>query len=76
MFSEADLGLLEAFNYYDKGLHLGCCSSPRSASGFHMKSKVSNTKDTIKESYTKLKKKMPSNKMSNYLKKQIIFEMF
>ena len=29
---EADLGLLEAVNYYHKALHLGCCSSPRSAS--------------------------------------------
>ena len=25
---------LEAVNYYHKALHLGCCSSPRSASGF------------------------------------------
>ena len=30
--SEADLGLLPAVNYYHKELHLGCCSSPRSAS--------------------------------------------
>ena len=34
---EADLGLLRhprwsAVNYYHKALHLGCCSSPRSAS--------------------------------------------
>ena len=26
---EADLGLLEAVNYYHKELYLGCCSSPR-----------------------------------------------
>ena len=25
--------MLEAVNYYHKALHLGCCSSPRSASG-------------------------------------------
>ena len=32
-YTEADLGLLlEAVNYYHKVLHLGCCSSPRSAS--------------------------------------------
>ena len=34
--AEADLGLLQhllpAVNYYHKALHLGCCSSPRSAS--------------------------------------------
>ena len=38
---EADLGLLQhprwsallpAVNYYHKALHIGCCSSPRSAS--------------------------------------------
>ena len=27
---------LEAVNYYHKALHLGCCSSPRSASGMHL----------------------------------------
>ena len=27
-------GWLEAVNYYHKALHLGCCSSPRSASAF------------------------------------------
>ena len=37
--AEADLGLLqhprwEAVNYYYKALHLGCCSSPRSASAW------------------------------------------
>ena len=32
--SEADLGLLQTVNYYHKALHLGCCSSPRSASGY------------------------------------------
>ena len=26
---------LEAVNYYHKALHLGCCSSPRSASAFY-----------------------------------------
>ena len=31
---KTDLGLLlPAVNYYHKALHLGCCSSPRSASG-------------------------------------------
>ena len=30
--AEADLGLLPAANCYHKVLHLGCCSSPRSAS--------------------------------------------
>ena len=43
--SEADLGLLQhrrwsallpAVNYYHKALHLGCCSSPRSAPGFYL----------------------------------------
>ena len=33
-FTEADLGLLQAVNYYHKELHLGCCSRPRSASAF------------------------------------------
>ena len=35
--SEADLGLLQhpAINYYHKALHLGCCNSHRSASGYH-----------------------------------------
>ena len=33
MYAEVDLGLLQAVNYYHKALHLGCCSSPRSASG-------------------------------------------
>ena len=38
--SEADLGLLQhprwsaLCNYYHKALHLGCCHSPRSVSGF------------------------------------------
>ena len=39
-FTEVDLGLTQhprcstlAVNYYHKALHLGCCSSPRSASG-------------------------------------------
>ena len=34
LWTEADLGLLEAVNYYHKALHLGCCSSPRSVSYF------------------------------------------
>ena len=32
--AEADLGLLH--NYYHKALHLGCCSSHRSASELHV----------------------------------------
>ena len=31
---------LEAINYYHKVLHLGCCSSPRSASGKKESSKL------------------------------------
>ena len=38
-FSEVDLRLLQhrlpAVNYYHRALHLGCCSSPRSASASH-----------------------------------------
>ena len=30
--SEADVGPLQAVNYYHNVLHLGCCSRPRSAS--------------------------------------------
>ena len=30
---------LPAVNYYHKALHLGCCSSPRSASAFLVKAK-------------------------------------
>ena len=33
--AEADLGPLPAANYYHKELHLGCCSSPRSASAMY-----------------------------------------
>ena len=51
--SEVDLGLLqhprwsvlcflEAVNYYHKTLHLGCCSSPRSASGYSKTSKLAH----------------------------------
>ena len=43
MYAEVDLGLLQAVNYYHKALHLGCCSSPRSASGISL-DWVSNSK--------------------------------
>ena len=36
--TEANLGLLPAVNYYHKVLHLGCSSSPRSASEIDLRS--------------------------------------
>ena len=35
--SKVEPAKLPAVNYYHKELHLGCCSSPRSASGIRTK---------------------------------------
>ena len=40
-----DLFKISAVNYYHKVLHLGCCSSPRSASNFN-KFDMDNTNST------------------------------